>query len=426
MFDKAIVKSPQPGAQRMHTDQPKEMSGQNKQRQKAELRKEKEPEGKPDLSTGKGSMFDGSEGSLIGRNARFSGILIGRKAKLENSPAGGKAVHERLSTVSKSKLEGSLKSNKADHKGSPTGRKGSPKGKKADHKGSPIGKKADHKGSPTGREAEFCSGPKHLAAGKVSPLGDHADYANSDSTSDSRVNTNSKPRGNNSLKAKRYGTSGSPQAQHNSRTTPRQSKNAGSTQALTLQRASSNTIRSSISRTSSSCSFTTSSSKNPYRRKRRRSYSDTSSSDFRLRKRRWTYSPNRFRHPAYTHRHTRRRYSSITSSSLTSASSMTTSCSGASNYSYSSSGSLAAAYGIEASDEEDVDPKYGALNWYVKRTQGDLPVFCSKSMQLSYSWGDGSSVSDTVSTTALICSTEVMSWHWSQSGAVTFPCFCWY
>ena len=84
--------------------------------------------------------------------------------------------------------------------------------------------------------------------------------------------------------------------------------------------------------------------------------------------------------------------------------------------SYSSSGSLAAAaYGINASEE--VDPKYGALNWYVKRMKGNLPAVTSKSMQLRYSWGDDSSVSDTVNTTALICSTDVMSWHWSQSGA---------
>lgn len=111
----------------------------------------------------------------------------------------------------------------------------------------------------------------------------------------------------------------------------------------------------------------------------------------------------------YTDRHTRRCHSSSSDSgSFTSSSSMTTSCSEASSYS-SSSSSSAAAYKIAASGEEDMGPEYGSLNWYVKRTQSIMPAVSGKSMQLRYSWGDDSFASDTVDTTALICSTDIMS-----------------
>lgn len=93
---------------------------------------------------------------------------------------------------------------------------------------------------------------------------------------------------------------------------------------------------------------------------------------------------------------------------------MTTSCSEVSSY---SSGSLAAAYGIDVSDADE-DPQYGCLNWYVKRPQGNLPIVSSKSMRLCYNWGEGSSVRGTVDTTVWTCCTEVVSWNWSQSGAV--------
>ena len=118
----------------------------------------------------------------------------------------------------------------------------------------------------------------------------------------------------------------------------------------------------------------------------------------------------------YTDRHTRRCHSSSSDSgSFPSSISMTTSCSEASSYSSSSS---AAAHEIGASGENDVGPEYGSLNWYVKKTQSIMPAVSGKSMQLRYSWGDDSFASDTVDTTALICSPDIMSWHWSQSGAV--------
>ena len=220
---------------------------------------------------------------------------------------------------------------------------------------------------------------------------------------------------------KKYGTEGSPQAQHNSQDSLRQSKHAQRRHARISPRTSSDNNDSS--RSGSSCSLT-SSSKRSSRHKRRRSYSDSSRSDFRLRKRRSTQNSD----PAtrtYTDRHTCRSYSSSgDSSSSTSSSSMTTSCSEASSYSGGGS-SLAAAYGINASDEEDGDPRYGSLNWCVKKTQGSMPAVSSKSMQLCYSWGLDSLVSDTVNTTALICSTDIMSWYWSQSGAGPPACCYW-
>lgn len=202
--------------------------------------------------------------------------------------------------------------------------------------------------------------------------------------------------------------------------TPAPSKPAQPTQALTTPKTSSKRRSSSSIYSSSrsrSCSLTSNSGR-PQTRKRYRSFSDSSSGDNRLRRRHSLHSSGEAAH-RHTDQLTRRPYRSTCSSSSfdtsTSMTNMTTSCSEASSY---SSGSLAAAYGIDASDADE-DPQYGCLNWHVKRTQGNLPIVSSKSMQLRYSWGKGSSVTGTVDTIVWTCCTEVVSWNWSQSGAVS-------
>ena len=431
----------------MHTDQHKEMAKAGKQRQETKLIEQGITEGKPDPAAGKQYTTVEKarrEGSLTNRNSEHRSSPAGKKAdredgstgkraKLEGSQIGKKEVHQDSSTDRKARLEGSPVGKKADHKDRSTGRKtrleGSPvsrkaeyeacsKGSKAELVGSLIGRKTDHKGSPTGKKADHEGSPKHHVANKKRDARDHADHDKPDSKSDLNGSIDRRPVGNSSLKVKKYGTVGSSKAQHGSKDTPRQSNHAQCTPSRTSPRRSSND--SSSSRSSSSCSLT-SSSEVPSCRKRRRSCIDSSSTGFRLRKRRSTHNSDRALHTCMD-RHARCCYSSSSdSSSFTGSSSMTTSCSEAS--SYSSSGSLAAAYGIDASDkEEDGDPKYGSLNWYVKRTQGNMPAVSNKSMQLCYRWGDDSSISDKVNTTALICSTDIMSWHWSQSGATPLAC----
>lgn len=197
--------------------------------------------------------------------------------------------------------------------------------------------------------------------------------------------------------------------------TPLLSKHAQRTHAQTAPRvsgqpSSTNNIN---SRTPSSCSLT-STSERPHRRKRYRSFSDSSGDDYQLRRRRRqsTHSSREAAHRR-TDRHSRLRYRSTSSSSFE-TSSMTTSCSDVSRY-YSSGDSLAAAHGIDV-PEAGEDPQYGSLNWYVQRAPGILPVISSKSMQLCYHWGEESSVSGTVDTTVWTCSTQVVSWNWAQSG----------
>ena len=201
-------------------------------------------------------------------------------------------------------------------------------------------------------------------------------------------------------------------------TTPEASKHVTNADVIAPKMLSNNSSRSGSKKSSS---HLTSSSDRRRSCKRQHHSSNTDRCYDRLRRTRSNLSI-RFR-GSYSDTRSRSRNSSSTishtsNSSVTSNSRMKTSSSNVSSdaSSYSSGGTLAAAYGIDASDT-DVTSLYGCLNWYVKRPQsGDLPCVSNNDLQVCYSWCDKSPIRDRVSVTAWICATDVMSWHWSQSG----------